>query len=137
MQAVFLAKEKAGSPFERIFALLLPSAFIVLYCSPFPLFSIPCLFHIFTGLPCPTCGLLRTLMLLKQGRLIQAICFSPLLAVPMLFTIPLFLYCSVVEIFNLSRIRLQFSSPQELRIFACLPLLILAVNEIWNIVHHI
>ncbi len=52
--------------------------------SPF----LPCLFHTFTGLYCPGCGLTRALHALVHGDLVQMLAMNPLLPV-LIATLPL------------------------------------------------
>lgn len=50
----------------------------------------PCLFHIITGAYCPGCGGTRAAVLLLHGKIIESICYNPLVLY-MAVAIPLFL----------------------------------------------
>ena len=45
-----------------------------------------CIFRIFTGLPCPGCGLTRAFILLLQGKILSSLHYH-LLLLPVLFTL--------------------------------------------------
>lgn len=40
-----------------------------------------CLFRLWTGIPCPTCGATRSVLAMLDGRIVPAVAFNPLVAI--------------------------------------------------------
>jgi hypothetical protein len=70
-----------------------------------PILSIvpPCVFKRITGVPCPTCGATRSVLLLSQGDIGNAFSMNPLTALGLVAAVPFFLYSIVTLVFNLPR----------------------------------
>ena len=58
-----------------------------------------CIFRIFTGLPCPGCGLTRAFILLLQGKFLSSLHFH-LLLIPVLFTLFTAVTAFIVKFFQ-------------------------------------
>ena len=58
-----------------------------------------CIFRIFTGLPCPGCGLTRAFILLLQGKFSSSLHFH-LLLIPVLFTLFTAVTAFIVKFFQ-------------------------------------
>ncbi|MFI5135812.1 MAG: DUF2752 domain-containing protein [Chitinophagales bacterium] len=107
-----------------------------LFMQPGPVFgeehSTWCLFHLLTGLPCPTCGTGRGIICLLHGNFQDALLFNPLsfvvVVLSLLFAL-LLLKDSLQKTNSLNRL-MKLSIPLAYQI----PLwLLLIANEIWNI----
>jgi len=88
----------------------------------------PCIFHYFTGLPCPTCGTTRGIRALIHGDIISALSFNPLVIGG---GILLFLYIAAGLIFKLKTGK--FPEPQwtKKRIFILRIMIITTVAINW------
>jgi hypothetical protein len=96
-----------------------------------------CLFKSVTGIPCPSCGITRSVLSLFQGDVLNALWINPLgiLATLLLFGIPIWIISdlarnryTLVNFYNKSE---KFIQSQK---FASVPLIVLiALNWIWNI----
>lgn len=74
--------------------LIMSAGYLFLYLQKTPVFgehSSWCLFHLLTGLPCPTCGTGRGLICLLHGEFYNAVMFNPLSYVVAALSIFLFL----------------------------------------------
>lgn len=96
-----------------------------------------CLFKATTGVPCPSCGVTRSVLLLLQGNVSEAIWTNPLgiLAGVLLILIPIWIG---VDLFRNRTSLLTFYTRSEEIIrakkFIYIPLIVLvALNWIWNI----
>lgn len=96
-----------------------------------------CLFKNVTGIPCPSCGVTRSIMLLLQGDLMEALQMNPIgiLAALLLFTIPLW----IIADWAMGKTTLLFVYSRSEEIIRqqksiYIPLIALvAINWIWNI----
>jgi len=88
-----------------------------------------CWFRHLTGLPCPTCGATRSLMMLVQGHLDGAIARNPLLFFGYLGTLVFGLYCALVLLFRLPRLRLA-GLPTKIKYRLCV-LIVAAAAMNW------
>ena len=61
-------------------------------------FSVPCLFKLITGIPCPGCGLTRAFVLASQFNFIGAITAN-ILFLPVFIGMAAFLLCAVLDAF--------------------------------------
>jgi len=65
-----------------------------------------CWFRQLTGLPCPTCGATRSLLSLVHGNFAEALIRNPLLFFCYIGALAVDLYCALVLLFQLPRVRL-------------------------------
>jgi hypothetical protein len=96
-----------------------------------------CAFKATTGVPCPSCGITRSMLLLLQGNVSEAIWINPLgiLAGVLLILIPIWI---VLDFFRNRTTLLTFYTRSEEIIrtqkIIYIPLIVLvALNWIWNI----
>jgi hypothetical protein len=91
-----------------------------------------CVFKTITGLPCPTCGVTRTIIALSRGDLSRALFMNPLAAVACGAGVLYLLYAGIVLALGLPRLRPTVSSigARRIRIAAVATL---AVNWAWLI----
>lgn len=96
-----------------------------------------CLFKSATGVPCPSCGVTRSVLLLLQGNVLEAVWLNPLgiLAGVFLILIPIWIG---LDLFRNRTSLLTFYTRSEEIIRAqkiiYIPLIVLvALNWIWNI----
>src|SRR4051812_15920738 len=96
-----------------------------------------CLFKNITGMPCPSCGITRSVMLLFQGKIFQAILINPLglPATIFLIVIPIWILADfalnksgLIKFFNVCEGILK-------KQFVYIPLILLCLlNWYWNII---
>jgi hypothetical protein len=91
-----------------------------------------CAFKTITGLPCPTCGLTRTIIALSRGDLDHAAFMNPLATVACAAGLIYLLYAAVVLALRLPRFRPTVSAAgaRRVRIAA---IAAIATNWIWLI----
>ncbi len=91
-----------------------------------------CAFKTITGLPCPTCGVTRTIIALSRGDVDRALFFNPLAAIACGVGLLYLLYAAAVLALRLPRFRPTVSAPgaRRLRLAA---VALLAVNWAWLI----
>jgi Protein of unknown function (DUF2752) len=91
-----------------------------------------CAFKTVTGLPCPTCGVTRTVIALSRGDLDRAMFLNPLAAIACGFGLIYLLYAAGVLALRLPRFRPTVSATgaRRVRIAA---ITAIAVNWIWLI----
>jgi hypothetical protein len=91
-----------------------------------------CGFKTITGLPCPTCGVTRTVIALSRGDLSRGLFMNPLAAVACLAGLLYLLYAAIVLALRLPRLRptITATGARRLRIAVCT---VLAVNWVWLI----
>jgi hypothetical protein len=91
-----------------------------------------CVFKTATGLPCPTCGVTRTVIALSRGDLSRALFMNPLAAVACGIGLVYLLYAGVVLALGLPRLR-PVVSPATARHLRITTVTLLAVNWAWLI----
>jgi len=91
-----------------------------------------CVFKTITGLPCPTCGVTRTVIALSRGDLERGLFMNPLAAIACGVGLLYLLYAAAVLALRLPRFRPTLSAPGagRLRLAA---VALLAVNWAWLI----
>jgi hypothetical protein len=91
-----------------------------------------CVFKTITGLPCPTCGLTRTVIALSRGDLDRALFLNPLAAVACGAALLYLIYAAAVLALRLPRFRPTISATgaRRLRLAA---VTVLGLNWIWLI----
>jgi len=116
--------------------LVMSGGYFFLYLQPTPVFgeehSTWCLFHLLTGLPCPTCGTGRGLICLLHGKFYDALMFNPLSYVVAALTILVILIMlrDLLQRTNTLAALMRFNISLAYQI----PLLVLLLaNEAWNI----
>lgn len=72
-----------------------------------------CVFRGMSGIPCPTCGVTRTLFSLTKGNLLDAVAMNPLAAILMFAAIAYCLYSIVSFLFSMRRIMFSLSEPEK------------------------
>lgn len=96
-----------------------------------------CLFKSVTGIPCPSCGITRSVLLLLQGDIMQALLINPLgiLAMALLLIIPIWILLDLVR--NKTSMLFVYTQSEELirkQKLIYIPLItLIAINWIWNI----
>ena len=96
-----------------------------------------CLFKNVTGIPCPSCGVTRSVLLLIQGEVMQAMLTNPLgiLAMILLLTIPCWILLDVIR--NKTSLLVVYTRSEEMirqQKLLYIPLIaLIAINWIWNI----
>ncbi|MFO7937663.1 MAG: DUF2752 domain-containing protein [Kiritimatiellia bacterium] len=93
-----------------------------------------CLFHRFTGLPCPVCGSSRAVIMLLNGNFSEAFLLQPLASAAMPLAALLFSGYAYMLFFRGVAISVSFSEWERAFIFSAL-LLLLAVNWLYLIVN--
>ncbi|HOH47480.1 MAG TPA: DUF2752 domain-containing protein, partial [Candidatus Cloacimonadota bacterium] len=85
-----------------------------------------CLFHKFTGVKCPGCGLSRAWVALLQGRILRALSLNPLMLIfSLLFTLHMVLPV-------LFRIQISYEiSGREQRFILAIGLILLLLNWLY------
>jgi hypothetical protein len=91
-----------------------------------------CGFKTITGLPCPTCGITRTIIALSRGDVDRALFFNPLVAIAAGFCLIYLLYAATVLALRLPRFRPALS-PAGVRRVRLAAIAILAINWAWLI----
>ena len=91
-----------------------------------------CAFKTITGLPCPTCGVTRTIIALSRGDVARAMFLNPLAAIACAFGLLYLLYAAAVLALRLPRFRPTVSAAgaRRVRIGA---VAVLVTNWIWLI----
>lgn len=96
-----------------------------------------CLFKSVTGIPCPSCGVTRAVLLLLQGEVFQSIFMNPLgiLALAFLIIIPLWILSDFIQgKFSLLSVYQKSEELIRTQKLIYIPLIaFIAVNWIWNI----
>jgi hypothetical protein len=92
-----------------------------------------CTFKVLTGLPCPTCGLTRTVIALSRGDLGRAFFMNPLAAIAAVAALIYLVYAAAVLALRLPRLR-PLVTPMDARILRVAALTLVAVNWAWLIV---
>ena len=95
-----------------------------------------CVFKTLTGLPCPTCGVTRTVIALSRGDVDRALSLNPLAALACGAALLYLLYAAAVLLLRLPRFRPTVSAAgaRRVRIGAVAAL---SLNWLWLIVHGI
>jgi len=96
-------------------------------------FILFCPFKVITGIPCPTCGFVRTFTYISHGQFKNAFALSPLFAVGMVVAFILFAYSLTVVVFRLPRLRVEFSKKRSIRVLIIVMMVIFVLNWIWSI----
>jgi hypothetical protein len=96
-----------------------------------------CLFKSATGIPCPSCGITRSVLLLAQGDVMQALWINPLgiIAGLLLIIIPVWIIMDIIRN-RLSLLAVYTRSEEVIRSqkLIYIPLIaLMALNWIWNI----
>lgn len=91
-----------------------------------------CAFKTITGLPCPTCGLTRTVIALSRGDVERALFLNPLAAVVCGAGLLYLLYAAAVLALRLPRFRPVVSAPGAWRLRIATAAVV-AANWIWLI----
>jgi hypothetical protein len=92
-----------------------------------------CAFKIITGLPCPTCGVTRTVIALSRGHVDRALFMNPLAAVACGLGILYLLYAAAVLALKLPRFR-PVAAPDTVRRLRYATVAVITVNWAWLIV---
>lgn len=96
-----------------------------------------CLFKATTGVPCPSCGITRSVLLLLQGNVLEAVWINPLgiLAGVLLILIPIWIGLDLAR--NKTSLLTFYRRSEEViraQKLIYIPLIVLvALNWIWNI----
>jgi hypothetical protein len=91
-----------------------------------------CVFKTLTGLPCPTCGVTRTVIALSRGDVARALFMNPLAAVACGVGLLYLLYAGTVLLLGLPRLRPVVSAAGARRLRVA-TVALLAVNWAWLI----
>jgi hypothetical protein len=91
-----------------------------------------CLFKTLTGLPCPTCGVTRTVIALSRFDVQRALFMNPLAAIACVAGLLYLLYAAAVLLLRLPRLRPTVSDVDARRI-RIVAIATLAINWVWLI----
>jgi hypothetical protein len=91
-----------------------------------------CAFKILTGLPCPTCGITRTVIALSRGDVERGLFMNPLAAIGCAAGLLYLLYAAAVLALRLPRLRPSLS-PVDRRRLRIGAVAALAINWVWLI----
>lgn len=91
-----------------------------------------CAFKTITGLPCPTCGVTRTVIALSRGDIARGVAMNPLAALACVVGAVYLLYAAAVLIFRLPRLRPTLTAI-DARLLRIAAVTALAVNWLWLI----
>ncbi len=91
-----------------------------------------CAFKTITGLPCPTCGVTRTVIALSRGDLDRALFMNPLAAIACGAALLYLVYAAAVLAFRLPRFRPTVSVAGA-RWWRVATVAVLAINWLWLI----
>jgi hypothetical protein len=91
-----------------------------------------CLFKTLTGLPCPTCGVTRTVIALSRLDVPRALFMNPLAAIACVAGLLYLIYAAAVLLLRLPRLRPTVSDVDARRIRLA-AVATLAINWIWLI----
>ena len=121
---------------NSLLVLIMSGGYFFLYLQRTPVFgeehSTWCLFHLLTGLPCPSCGTGRGLICLLHGEFYDAFMFNPLSYVVAALSILIF----TVLLKDWQQETNSFAALMKVKIPIVhqIPFwLLLFINEIWNI----
>ena len=96
----------------------------------------PCPFKTITGMPCPSCGTTRAILLLSQGQLTESLWLNPLGIIigSLMVILPIWLlYDIVTKKDTLYKSYRNFENTIRLRRVAIVLILLILTNWIWNI----
>ncbi len=88
-----------------------------------------CVFKAFTGIPCPACGMTRSLVHLAHGDLAGSLGLNPVVTLAMTTVLLLFLY-NAASLFSGSRISLSLTS-REAQLFRVGTVTVLLANWVY------
>jgi hypothetical protein len=91
-----------------------------------------CMFKTLTGLPCPTCGVTRTVIALSRGQLANGLFMNPLAAFACGAALLYLAYAAAVLALRLPRLR-PILSPAGARVLRVATVAAIAVNWAWLI----
>ena len=96
----------------------------------------PCPIKNITGIPCPSCGTTRSILLLSQGRPMESLLLNPLGIImgSLMVIVPVWLlYDLVTNKDTLYRNYQKFENTVKIRWVAIVLILLILANWIWNI----
>jgi hypothetical protein len=131
-------KLRAGEPdHERkaltLAAVTLPATALLVTVWP-PQWLPICMFRHWTGIPCPACGLVRSLRLLAAGRLQAAWLQQPLIIATVGLFTAVAAYAAVAVLFNLPRVRGEGVTRRTKRVLLALLVALVLANWVYLIV---
>lgn len=88
---------------------------------------VTCPFRLVTGLPCPTCGMVRSAGHVLRGEIVAALCTNPLDAVTMLVVAPLALLLFAANRLGGWAVRISLGSGERILVWL-VALTLLAAN---------
>ena len=91
-----------------------------------------CAFKTITGLPCPTCGVTRTVIALSRGDVDRALFLNPLAAIACGAALLYLIYAAAVLALRLPRLRPTVSA-QSARRLRVATVAVVALNWVWLI----
>ncbi len=124
----FVLRKKRPSPIE--FALIYGGLVILLLVAarilPVTQLAPDCVFKVMTGMPCPTCGSTRAVILLSQGNILSAFRMNPATSAVFVAALVAFLCRITALAFNLPGMRIGLSDHEKnlVRVSAVLALLL-------------
>lgn len=123
---------------EALFFIFFTASLLFFYIVPKEFLALfPCVFKKLTHIPCPTCGMIRTISCLMQGHVSTAFYFSFLFALLGLFSFCYAVYSGLSLIFGFRRIRISLSDRRERLLFGVILGLLIGVNWSLAIYHHL
>lgn len=126
-----------NNDYELIFGVLIIPLSILLSAAVLhlPQFLQPiCRFHKNTGIPCPTCGASRSMLLLMSGHPLKAIYTQPLITITAILAVIYSIYSFIVVTGKLSRIRPVNVSAKDRKIITISIIAAVTINWLYLIV---
>ncbi len=119
MRVLFTEKEPGRIEFALIYGGLVILLLAAARFLPVATLAPDCTFRALTGLPCPTCGSTRSVMLLSRGQILPAFSLNPLTTVVCIAVLLAFAYRISALLLNLPRIAVQLSARDQNLIRFC------------------
>ena len=107
--------------------------FVLIYVNLPPAWQIPCLFHTWSGFPCPTCGTTRCAELIFQGHLGAAFILQPLMFCVLILCGLLIFYPVACRLLRQPVLYIQLETRRERIVFGSILILLIVTNWIYLI----
>jgi len=101
--------------------------FLLVSARVLPILSITpsCVFKGITGIPCPTCGATRSVVLLSKGYLATAFAMNPLVTLSLIAAVTYFLYSVITLTFNIPQLSFLLTDHEKKAVHTMAVILIL------------
>jgi hypothetical protein len=121
--------------FGLVYGTMAILALVTAYFFPFTDLLPSCVFNTMTGIPCPTCGVTRSLVHLAQGNFLTAFRMNPLFALMIVTALLAFMLNAISLIGKYPRITLTLT-PSHTIILRAAVILIFLINWVYLISTH-